>query len=78
MELALFFYYYILVSVGGETHTWRSENQQQESVFSFYHMGPRVPSLTGPSRQPLFFFFIQRLLETVFALWSIPGDINSK
>lgn len=60
---------------------WRSENKRQESVFSFHHVVPRVPLLTEPAHQPLFFFFIQKLLEILFPLRSIPGDtgdISSK
>lgn len=60
---------------------WRSENKRQESVFSFHHVAPRVPLLTEPAHQPLFFFFIQKLLEILFPLRSIPGDtgdISSK
>lgn len=55
-------------------HMWRSENKRQESVFSFHHVAPRVPLLTEPAHQSLFFFFIQKLLEILFPLWSIPGD----
>lgn len=37
----LFLHIYLLIWEGN-AHIWRSENKLQESVLSFYHVGPRI------------------------------------